>query len=394
MALTDISIRTAKPKDRPYKIFDGGGLHIIVTPQGSKLWRLSYRFEGKFKTLALGTYPVVNLATARRAASEAKDRLQAGSDPSSEKRAKKEVQKLASASTFADVAEEWRAKIAKEGRAVTTLEKANWFIGLANEGFGGRPIGEITARDVLAVLRTLEKRGRHHSAIRMRSTLSRIFVYAVASGYAERDPASDVKGALATVPGKNRPAVTTKEGLAEVLRAIRNYNAGYPETRIAMLLQVHLFPRPGELRHMEWQEIDFDKAVWLIPAEKTKMRQPHAIPLSAQALALLEEAGGLKRSEKYVFPSVRTFARPMSEATMNAALRRMGFAKEEVCPHGFRSTASTLLNENGLWNADAIEAALAHRPNGKVRAAYMRGQFWDERVKMMQYWSDFLDSLA
>jgi len=237
-------------------------------------------------------------------------------------------------------------------------------------------------------------RERYHSAKTLRMTLSRIFRYGIACGRAERDPAADVTEALTSAPSKPRAAITTADGLAGLLHAIEGYD-GAKEVRIGLLLLIHLFCRPGELRHMEWVEIDTANKLWSIPAPKMKMRQPHTVPLSPQALALLRELRELTGTGKYSFPSIRSPLMPISENTLNAALRRLGYTKEEVCTHGFRSTASTLLNESGRFNPDAIEAQLAHRPPGsKVRGIYMRGEFFEERVQMMAWWSNYMDTLS
>jgi len=228
----------------------------------------------------------------------------------------------------------------------------------------------------------------------LRSTLSRIFRYGIAAGRAERDPAADLSEALTAAHVKARSAITTAEGLAGILRAISDYQ-GAKEVRIGLLLLIHIFCRPGELRHMEWAEIDLNKRLWSIPASKMKMRQSHSVPLSDASLALLEELRRSTGAGMFCFPSIRSPSRPMSKNTLNAALRRLGYTRDEVCSHGFRSTASTLLNESGLFNPDAIEAQLAHRPRGgAVRAAYLRGEFLDERVRMMAWWSDYLNQLA
>jgi integrase len=306
----------------------------------------------------------------------------------------KQARSAAANDNFAALADEWLAKRKKEGLAQPTIEKLEWFLRLVADDLGKLPVREIGTAEVLRALRRVEAREKYHSAKRLRTTLSRIFKYGIACGRADRDPAADLSEALTSAPAKSRAAVTTAHGLAGVLRTIHGYD-GSKEIRIGLLLLIHLFCRPGELRHMEWIELDPANKLWSIPALKMKMRQPHTVPLSPQALGMLEELRVLTGEGKYCFPSIRTAAKPISENTFNAALRRLGYAKEELCAHGFRSTASTLLNESGRFNPDAIEAQLAHRPRGgAVRAAYLRGQFFEERVRMMEWWSDYLERLA
>lgn len=390
MPLSDKAIRALRPKEKPYKASDGQGLYILVTAQGSRLWRFDYRFQGKRQTLSLGKFPDVGLADARLRLAEARQTLAQGRDPTSIKKSGS----LTANDNFKALADDWLAKRRKEGLAETTLAKYRWFIKFVESDLGKLPVGQIGAAEVLRALRRVEARGNHHAAKRFRANLSHIFKYGIACGRADRDPAADVSEALTSVPVKPRAAITTQDGLAKLLMVIDGYE-GSKEVKLALQLLIHVFCRPGELRRMEWTEIDLAKKLWLIPGEKMKMRLPHAVPLSGQAFSLLENLRLITGDGKYCFPSVRTRARPMSENTLNAALRRLGYTKEEVCSHGFRSTASTLLNESGLFNPDAVEAQLAHRPRGgKVRSAYMRGEFLDERVRMMAWWSNHLDQLA
>jgi integrase len=389
MKLSDKTLRGLKPKQTAYKAADGEGLYILVTSQGSRLWRFDYRYQGKRRTLSFGRFPDVGLAEARQRLREARQALARGSDPSLIREAKA----FAVADKFSALAADWLAKRQKEGLAQPTIEKLEWFIKLATNDLGNSPVRDIGTAEVLKVLRRVESRERYHSAKRLRTTLSRIFKYGIACGRADRDPAADLSEALPSVPIKRRAAVTTAHGLAGILRSVQGYE-GSKEVSIGLLLLIHLFCRPGELRHMEWTELDFNSKLWAIPALKMKMRQPHTVPLSPQALSLLEELRVLTGDGKYSFPSIRTRAKPMSENTLNAAIRRLGYTKDELCPHGFRSTATTLLNESGLFNPDAIEAQLAHRPRGgSVRATYLRGEFFEERVKMMAWWSSYLDDL-
>ncbi len=390
MQLSDKAIRALKPKEKPYKASDGQGLYLLVTAQGSRLWRFDYRFQGKRQTLSLGKFPDIGLADARQRLTEARQLLAQGRDPA----ATKKFVATAANDNFAALAGDWLAKRKKEGLADKTVDKYEWFVRLIDADLGKLPVRQIGTAEVLHTLRRLEARGKHHSTKRFRSTLSRIFKYGIACGRADRDPAADVSEALTAAPSTPRAAITTAAALSELIRAIEGYE-GSKEVRLGLLLLMHVFCRPIELRHMEWTEIDFAKNLWLIPGPKMKMRQPHAVPLSGQVVAMLQELQILTGHGKYCFPGVRSPARPISENTLNAALRRLGYAKEEVCSHGFRSTASTLLNEANQFNPDAIEAQLAHRPRGNsVRGIYMRGQFFEERVTMMAWWSNYLDSLA
>lgn len=392
MPLTDAHLRNAKPDAKPRKISDGGGLFLMITPQGSKLWRLAYRFAGKQKTLALGAYPAISLEKAREGRSAAKRLLAEGTDPADAKRIEKQQQRLSSENTFQAIADEWLEKIRREGRADKTLEKTEWLLRFAHPVIGRRPINSITSVDVLDVLRRVEKRGRYETARRLRSTIGTVFRYAIATARAENDPTVALRGALTVPKVQHRAAVTDPKALGGLLRAIDGFD-GQPTTRAALQLQTILFPRPGELRAAEWHEFDFDNAVWTIPAERTKMRREHRIPLPHQALGILRGIKEITGRSSLLFPSIRSTRRPISENTLNAAMRRLGYSKDEVTAHGFRATGSTLLNESGLWSPDAIERQLAHVESNDVRRAYARGDHWAERVRMMQWWADYLDEL-
>lgn len=391
MALTDIACRNAKARNALYKLSDGGGLQLWVQPNGAKLWRLAYRFGGKQKLLAFGAYPMFSLADARRARDGAKRTLALDKDPSQVKRATKAAQASGEA-TFRAIAGEYLAKLKREGRANITLLKREWLLSFAYPLIGSRDIKEISAAEVLTVLRAVEQRGHHETARRLRSTIGSVFRYGVATARAENDPTFALRGALTTPMVKPRAAVTDPRAFGALLRTIDGFD-GQPTTHAALKLMALLFPRPGELRMAEWSEFDFDVAVWTIPAARTKMRRPHRVPLSRQAVAILKELGEVTGNGTLVFPCVRTVARPISENTLNAALRRLGYSKDQATAHGFRATASTLLNESGKWNADAIERQLAHVENNDVRRAYARGEHWDERVKMMTWWADYQDDL-
>jgi integrase len=392
MALTDFAIRNAKPGTKPQKIADGGGLHLLVTPTGGKLWRFNYRFLGKQKTASLGAYPDVTLAMARERLLETKKLLTSGRDPAVQAKLAKIARAMSAANTFNVVADEYLEKYEREGRAEATLSKARWLIDFARPDIGLRPISEIKPMEVLAVLRKVERRGRLDSARRLRSTIGCVFRYAIATGRAEHDPTYALRGALTAPQPKHRSAITSPEALGGLLRAIDGYD-GQTTTKAALQLLPILFPRPGELRFAEWQEFDFEKAVWTIPAEHTKMRRAHRVPLPPQALAILRSLHRVTGHGKLAFHSVRTVREPISENTLNAALRRIGYSKDEMTAHGFRATASTLLNEAGIWNPDAIERQLAHLEQNEVRRAYARGEHWEERVRMAAWWASFLDGL-
>ena len=389
MPLNDTAVRNAKPRAKPFKLSDGGGLHLLIPPHGSKLWRLAYRFGGKQKTLALGVYPVVTLADARAKREAAKKVLGDGKDPSVIKLAQKNSQ----GSTFNAVASELLAKLEREGRAPRTLDKTTWLLGLATPIIGERPIQEISAPELLTVLRKVEAKGRYELARRLRSTCGMVFRYAVATGRADRDPSADLRGALTVPQVEHRAAITDPAEIGALLRAIEGY-LGHFGTKAALKLLALMFVRPGEIRHAEWSEFDLDAAQWRIPAVKMKMRRPHRVPLSHQALAILSELAPLTGTGRWLFPSIRTETRPMSENTLNAALRRLGYGADEMCSHGFRALASTRLNEMGKWTPDAIERQLAHIESNAVRRAYTStAEYWQERVAMMQDWADYLQAL-
>ncbi len=392
MALTDTSIRNAKPGPKPRKLFDERGLFLLVQPSGGKLWRLKYRYLGKEKKLSLGTYPDVTLKVARERRDEARTILANGTDPVTLKAELKNEAKEAAANTFALISEEYVAKIEREGRAAVTIKKTRWLLSLLNRNLGKRPISEITPAELLEALQEVEKQGHLETARRMRSLSGRIFRYAVATSRATADPSALLRGALTAPTVTHHSAILEPEAVGELLRAIHGYS-GQPLTHLALQLTPHVFVRPGELRRAEWKEFDLDKAIWTIPAEKMKMRNPHVVPLSNQSLALLESAKAISAGQRYVFSSLYPGNRPMSENTINAALRRLGYSGKEMTAHGFRAMASTLLNESGQWSPDAIERALAHKDTNAVRAAYNRGSHWEERVAMAQWWSDYLDQL-
>lgn len=392
MPLTDVEVRAAKPRASLFKLSDGGGLQLWVYPDGAKRWRMAYRHAGRQKTLAIGVYASVGLKEAREVREAAKRLLADGRDPSIEKKVAKVAKASATANTFEALADELLDKKRREAKADRTLDKLEWLLGLARPAIGARPIAEITAPEILAVLRMAESRGRLETARRLRATIGQVFRFAVATGRAEGDPTAALRGAIATPIVQHRAAIIEPKAFGGLLRAIASYE-GAPETCVALELMTLTFVRPGELRSAEWTEFDLDKAVWAIPAEKMKMRRPHRVPLAPRAVAILRDLKALTGHGRFLFPSVRSADRCMSENTINAALRRLGFAKEEMTGHGFRAAASSMLNESGLWNVDAIERQLAHVDTDAVRRAYARADYWEERVRMMDWWAERCEEL-
>lgn len=392
MALTDIAIRSLRHGDKPIKQADEKGLFLLLQPSGGKLWRFKYRFNGKEKKLSLGSYPDVPLKEARRRRDQARQTLAMGIDPGEEKKQKAQDAAQNAANSFEAVGNDYLEKMCRDGREAVTIGKSRWLLSLFAKDVATRPIADLTPAQLLKALQVVEAKGHYETARRMRSLASRIFRYAVATSRATSDPTALLRGALVTPKVRHHSAILEPKAIGHLLRAIDGFD-GYPLTRLALQLTPHVFVRPGELRQAEWSEINLDAAIWTIPADKMKMRQPHMIPLSSQAVEILDRALVLGAHKKYVFSSLHTGARPMSENTINAALRRMGYSGGEMTAHGFRAMASTLLNESGLWSPDAIERALAHDTSSSVRGTYHRGQHWAERVKMAQWWSDYLDEL-
>lgn len=395
MALTDVAIRKAKAGAKAIKLTDGGGMHLLVTPAGGKLWRLKYRIDGREKLLALGAYPEVSLGEARRRREEARELIALGKDPSREKQREKLRSRIKAADTFKAICDEYCEKRRRDGQrgwAPATATRSEYLLSLVCGSIGRLPIGEIEPADVLTAIRRIEGKGKLESARRSLQLTGAVFRYAVATARLASDPTRDLRGALTAPTVTHYGAITDPIKVGQLLRAIDDYD-GSGITKLALQIAPHVFVRPSELRHAEWNEIDLDGALWIIPAGKMKMRKAHQIPLSRQTVALFRDVRAVTGQTGYVFPSVRTRTRPMSENTINAALRRLGYTTDEMTAHGFRAMASTLLNESGKWHPDAIERALAHGDTDKVRAAYHRGAHWKERVEMAQWWSDYLDRL-
>jgi integrase len=389
--LTAVKIQALKPAAKPYKVPDSDGLFLLVQPSGALLWRFRYKAHGIERKLSLGSFPEVSLAQARKKRDLAHGEIEDGGDPVEEKRQRKLEAEIAAHTTFKLVAEEYIQKMEREGRSPATLKKTRWFLELLDK-IAPRPISEITPHELLDALKRVEKRGHHETAQRLRAFTGRIFRYAFATLRADRNPADILRGALTSPRVKHHAALIEPLKVGELLRAIDGYD-GRPETRVALQLIAHVFLRPGELRQAKWSEIDFAEKVWRVPAERMKMKQPHTVPLSRQSLYLLNELRAMRKPSEFLFPSLYSPQRAMSDGTLNVALRRMGYGNDEMTSHGFRAMASTLLNESGLWHPDAIERALAHGEKDRVRAAYHRGTHWAERVRMAQWWSDHLDQL-
>lgn len=392
MPLSDFAIRNAKPRDKPYKLGDSGGLYLLVQPSGRKHWHQKYRFQGREKKLSIGAYPDVSLSEARKRRDEARVQLATGKDPSREKQLAKLRAWSTAGNSFGEVAAEFLEKRDREGMSAATVEKSKYYISRLGPAISRLAVSEITTLEILAALRKIEAKGNYETARRVLQLTGRVFRYAVATARVPADPTRDLRGALTAPQAKHFGAIIDPEGAGGLLRAIDGYE-GYELTKLALQLAPHVFVRPGEMRHAEWREVNLDAAVWSIPIEKMKMRRPHHVPLSRQSIDLFKKVATISGPSGYVFPSIRTPQRPMSENTVNAGLRRLGFSGDEMTAHGFRAMASTLLNESGRWSADAIERALAHGDADRVRSAYHRGAHWRERVEMAQWWSDYLDQL-
>ena len=389
--LSEAKVRSAKPRKNQYKLFDGAGLFLLITPSGGKLWHFKYRFDKKEKKLTFGTYPEISLLDARRRRDDARRLLANNIDPGAIRKAQKQA-KVEETETFEVIAREWHEKFKSkwtEGHALKLMRRLEIDV---FPWIGTRPIKEIKAPELLTVLRRVESRGVLEGAHRIRGLCNMIFRYAVSTGRAERNIAQDLIGSLPAAKEKHLAAITEPKQVNELLRAIDGYSGSYV-VKLALQLSPLVFVRPGELRHMEWSEVDFDEALWSIPAEKMKMREPHLVPLSRQSVKILKEVKKLTGASKYAFPSGRTFDRPMSNNAILAALRRMGYTKDEMTPHGFRAMARTIIDEVLQVRPDFIEAQLAHRVSDPLGRSYNRTQHLNERRKMMQKWADYLDAL-
>ena len=393
MALTDSAIRALKPRDAVYKVADEKGLYLMVTPAGGKLWKLKFRNVASIeKKLSLGVHPDLGLKDAREAREQARSALAKGADPAEKKQSDKRAAKINAENTFSAVAKAYIEKNRSDGKADATVTKREWFLGIVERPLGNRPIADILPYEILDAVRPFERAKNHEKAHRTLQFIGHVFRFAVANQLAPRDPTRDLRGAPVNHKPKHLAAILEPMRVGQLLRAIDGYE-GQAATLLALRLSPLVFVRPGELRRAEWTEIALKAAVWRIPAAKMKGRVEHALPLSSQAVAILEQAKVVSGHTRFVFPSIRSPKSPMSENTVNAALRRLGFSGDEMTAHGFRAMASTLLNESGKWSPDAIERALAHKDKDIVRAAYHRGAHWQERVDMAQWWAEYLDVL-
>ncbi|CAM2184482.1 Integrase [Burkholderia latens] len=391
MPLTDTAIRNAKPADKPVRLFDGGGLYLEVAPSGGKWWRLKYRFGGKEKRYSLGVYPEVTLATARKKRDEAREKLAAGIDPGEAKKAEKRASLLAAAHSFEVVARDW---MAERKTTVEPAQHAKTLARMENDVFpwlGKRPIAEIDAPEILVVLKRVDGRGARFTAHRIRSEISRVFRYGIKEGHCKADPARDLVDAIPPAQTTHFASITEPEKVGEMLRAFDGFTGTFP-VLCALKLAPMLFVRPGELRKAEWAQFDLDKGEWRYFVNKTKT--DHLVPLAAQAVTILRELHALTGEGVYVFPGARDRNRPMSEAAINAALRRLGYdTRTEITGHGFRAMARTILHEELEEKPEVIEHQLAHTVPDSLGRAYNRTKFIKARRSMMQQWADYLDKL-
>jgi integrase len=387
--LTQLAITAAKPQAKPYKLGDGGGLYLLVEPSGSKGWRFRYKIRGKENMLSLGVFPIVTLAQARARRDDAKRTIAEGEDPAQRRREEKLAAAVAASKTFGVIAEEYIAKLKDEGAAESTLDKNAWLLLDLAGSLRNRPIAELTPAEILDLLKRIEKSGRRDTARRLRGVIGSVSRYAVVTLRAQSDPTYALRGALLKPDVKHRAAITDERKLGALMLSIDEYD-GWPSLRAALLLLALTMTRPGDVRLMRKSEIIFPKALWRIPAERMKMRRPHDVPLSRQALVVIRDMWELTQGNELLLPSIRSVKKPLSENAFNSALRRMGYPKDEMTAHGFRSSASTILNERG-FDRDHIEAALAHQDEDDVRRAYNRATYLPERIKLMQDWADLLD---
>jgi len=390
MPLSDFACKNAKPKDKPYRLSDGDGLYLLVQKNGSKLWQLRYRYLEKENILSFGKYPLVSLLDAREKRDEAKRLLIAGINPSTKRKEEKILAITEARTTFGLIAEEYIGRM-EERKAAATVTKIKWLLQDLASPLAKRPIKEITAAEILQLLQKIEKSGRRETARRLRGVIGSVFRLAIVTLRAETDPTLVLRGALQPPKATGRAAITDERKFGQLLVAIDDYD-GWPTIKAALQFLALTCVRPGEVRGATRDEFDLKKAVWHIPAERMKMRAPHDVPLSKQALLVLEEIWPLSEYGGLVFSSIRSTKRPLSENAMNAALRRMGYGKDEVTAHGFRVTASTILNARS-YDPDVIEAVLAHQDKNAIRRTYNRATYWKQRVSLMQEWGDLLDAL-
>ena len=381
MPLTNVEIKNAKPRTVAYKMSDGGGLHLLIQPTGSKLWRLAYRFDGKQQLTSFGPFPEVSLIEAREKREEIKRALRSGTDPKTLVRRKQ--------TTFLSCAEDYIA--ARTDVSAQTQTVYEWYMRSFLQGLAAQPISSITPADVAAIISDVHNSGRQETARRLKFFIGRVFKHAALAHKVSGDPTSLLKGVLPPRKKTNYAAITNRSKFGSLLAAIEEFD-GWPTIKAALKIAALCFVRPGEIRSATWSDLDLKAAIWHIPAEKMKMKRPHDVPLSPQALAVFQELHRLTGSGQLVFPQIRNRNRPISENAMNVALRRLGYSKDEHTAHGFRSSASTILNELGLRH-DVIERQLAHIDSNEVRRAYNRAEYWTERVELMRTWANVCEQL-
>ncbi|ARD70037.1 Prophage CP4-57 integrase (plasmid) [Aminobacter sp. MSH1] len=390
MSLSDVAVRKAKPRDKAYKLSDSQGLYLFVSPSGLRAWRMDYRYEQKRKTLTFGQYPAVGLADARQRVTEARKLLSQGEDPAARKKLLARQREIERRNSFDVIADEYIARLESTGRATATLNKNRWLKSLVRSEIRAKPITDISSADILEVLQDIEASGRRDTAHTVRSFVGSVFRFAISTLRAENDPTYALRNALLPPKVTPRTTLTDSQQIGALMASIEDYD-GWVTITAALRFNALTFARPGEVRHARWDDIDLEDGIWRIPAERMKMRRPHDVPLSTQAAVLLNRVRKVSGRGDLIFPSIRSSQRSLSENAMNSALRRMGYTKDEMTAHGFRAMASTILNERG-YREDVIEAQLAHVEPNKVRRAYNRARYWDERVQLMQDWADLLDS--
>jgi len=392
--LNETAIRRMKFRTQSYRVADGEGLYLQIEPNGSRYWRMAYRFGGKQKTLAFGIWPDVDLIAARKKREAAKDELRAGRDPGGSFTGTRRPTKRVSADgpTFGQVVSEVLAKMEREQMAAATLAKTRWLLQDLAAPLKDEPLDALDAPTIQTLLEGIEKSGRYESAIRLRGAIGRVFRHAIRTARASADPTAALAGGLTQPPAQHLAAVIAPKAVGRLLLAIDSFD-GAPTVGLALKLAPYLFVRPGELRGMEWAEFDRRARVWVIPAERTKQRREHVVPLAPQALALFAELHKLTGGGVYAFPNGRTAMKCMSEGTLAAALASIGYSPDVHTPHGFRSTASTMLHGSRQFPAEVVEMQMAHKPKDRIRAIYDRNLYLDERAAMMRWYANHLDSL-
>jgi integrase len=387
--LKSFEIDNAKPREKPYQLTDGMGLSLLVKPSGKRLWRFRYHFRGKANMLSLGSFPEVSLAIARGKCNEARKLLAEGKDPSQQRKADKIAAATAANNTFKAVAEEYIGTLEERERAQRTIDKAKWLLHDLASSLSQRPISEITPAEILLILKRIEKLGQRETARRLRAIIGRVFRLAVSTLRAPSDPTYSLQGAITPPVVTSHAAITDEREFGALMLTLDEY-IGWPTLKALMQFLALTMIRPGEARLMRRNEIIWPRAMWSIPAERMKMRLPHDVPLSRQALAILRDIWPASEHHQLVFPSVRSPLKALSDNAMNSALRRMGYMHDEMTAHGFRSSASTILNGRHMAHPDVIETALAHK-DPTVRGIYNRAKYWPERVQLLQDWADLID---